>query len=89
VDDDDTVRVPLNPSGLTRYADVAFPPKIRHKLELLVHIPEEARERSYMGWAAQFEGEEEVGRVTWRFASAEELQRRATHLEEHAGKPIG
>jgi hypothetical protein len=88
-DDDGTVRVPLNPAGITRYADVAFPPKIRHHLELLVHIPKEARERSYTGWAAQFEGDEELGRVTWRFASAEELKRRAMHLEEHAGKPIG
>jgi len=88
VDDDGTVRVPLNSTGITRYPDVAFPPKIRHKLELLVHIPLEARERSYMGWAAQFEGDEELGRVTWRFASAEELKRRDRHLEEHAGKPI-
>jgi serine protease len=88
-DDDGTVRVPLNPSGTTRYADVPFPPKIRHKLELLVHIPKEARERSYTGWAAQFEGDQELGRVTWRFASAEELKPRAKHLEEHAGKPIG
>jgi len=87
--DDRSVRVPLNPSGINRFRDAAFPPKVRHELELLVHIPKEARERSYLGWAAQFEGEEEVGRVTWRFASAEELKWRDKHLKEFAGKPIG
>jgi hypothetical protein len=81
--------VPLNPSGITRYPDVAFPPKIRHEFELWVYIPEHARGRSYQGWAAQFEGDEELGRVTWRFTSADELARRKEHLDQHAGDPIG
>jgi hypothetical protein len=61
--------------------------KIRHQLELGVHIPEDARTHSHMGWAAQFEGDEELGRVTWRFASAEELEQRNTYLKEFAGDP--
>jgi serine protease len=87
IDGDSTVGIPLNPSGVTRFPDVAFPPKVRHQLELRVHIPEEARHRSFTGWAAQFEGDEELGRVTWRFASAEDLERRDRHLEQHAGAP--
>jgi serine protease len=88
VEADDTVGVPLNPSGVTRYPDVAFPSKIRHELELRVHIPEDARGQSYLVWAAQFEGDEELGRVTWRFTSADELARRKEYLGAFAGDPI-
>ncbi|MEO9781760.1 MAG: S8 family peptidase [Sedimentitalea sp.] len=84
---DGSVGVPLNPAGITRFRDFGFPPKIRHELELRVSIPEEQRDRSYLGWAAQFEGEEELGRVTWSFASAEELKKRDAHLKQFAGKP--
>ncbi len=82
-----TVSVPLNPTGMTRFRDAELPPKVRHELELVVHIPKDQRDRSYLGWAAQFEGEEELGRVTWRFASAKELEKRDQHLEKFARKP--
>lgn len=81
--------LPLNPAGVTRFPDVALPPKIRHALQLRVHIPEQATGQSYLGWAAQFEGDEELGRVTWRFASKEEIALRDEHLKKHAGKQIG
>lgn len=81
--------LPLNPSGVTRFPDVAMPPKIRHALQLCVQIPPEATAQSYLGWAAQFEVNEELGRVTWRFASKEEIARRDEHLKKHAGKPVG
>lgn len=86
---DGSLLLPLNPAGVTRFPDVAMPPKIRHALQLQVHIPKDAIDRSCMGWAAQFEGKEELGRVTWRFASKEEIARRDRHLKEHAGKPLG
>lgn len=81
--------LPLNPAGVTRFPDVALPPKIRHALQLRVHIPDEATAQSYLGWAAQFEGDEELGRVTWRFASKDEIARRDEYLKKHAGKPVG
>jgi hypothetical protein len=54
-----------------------------------VLIPDDVRDRSYVGSAAQFEGDQELGRVTWRFASAKELARRDAHLEAFAGQPAG
>lgn len=79
-----TVVVPLNPHGRTRFRDVVMPAKVRHELELLVSIPKNARGESYLGWAAQFEGEQELGRVTWRFTSAEEIKKRDAHLKKFA-----
>lgn len=86
LDHDARIGVPLNPSGRTRFPDVALRPRSRHELELRVLIPEQERHSSYLGWAAQFEDDDELGRVTWRFASAEELKLREAHLREHAAK---
>ena len=83
------LHVPVNPHGRTRFQDFGIPPKARHKLQMLVSIPKAARDRSYLGWASQYEKDEELGRVTWRFTSAKELKKRDEHLKEFAGKPIG
>lgn len=87
--EDGALLVPVNPAGVSRFPDVAMPPKMRHALQLRVDIPKEARDRSYLGWAAQFEGDEELGRVTWRFTSEDEIASRDRHLKKHAGRPIG
>lgn len=79
-----TALIPLNPHGRTRFRDMVMPAKVRHELEILVSIPEQARNGSYVGWAAQFEGEQELGRLTWRFTSARELEKRDAHLKEFA-----
>ncbi|MEO1139015.1 MAG: S8 family peptidase [Pseudomonadota bacterium] len=79
--------VKLNPTGRTRFPDVAIPAKARHQMELRVDIPKQERDRSFTGWAVQFEGKEELGRVTWRFASENELARRDEHFKAFAGKP--
>ncbi|VAW82343.1 hypothetical protein MNBD_GAMMA12-951 [hydrothermal vent metagenome] len=76
-----TVLVPLNLYGRTRFCDVTLPAKGRYKLELLVSIPKEARNHSYLGWAAQFEEEQELGRVTWQFASEDVFEKRDAHLK--------
>ena len=76
-----TVLVPLNPHGRTRFCDVMMPAKVRYELELLISIPKETRNHSYLGWAAQLEEEQELGRVTWQFASDDVFEKRDAHLK--------
>ena len=76
-----TVLVPLNPHGRTKFSDVMMPVKIRYELELMISIPKKARNHSYLGWAAQLEGEQELGRVTWQFASDDVFEKRDAHLK--------
>ncbi len=59
-------RLPLNPHGQLRMRDTGFPAKSRSKLRLLVKIPEKLRNYPYQVYAAQFYGDEELGRVTWQ-----------------------
>jgi hypothetical protein len=63
------VYVPVNPSGRTRFEQVAFPAKARIPMRLLVHIPKELRKFEFDIFARQMYEEEEVGRVTWRLAT--------------------
>lgn len=79
--------MPINPHGCTRFADMKMPVKARFAMELLVHVPGEHRNEAYLAHAAQYEGEEEVGRVTWRLTPEAELKQRDKWLKEQvAGK---
>lgn len=62
------VHVPVNPSGRTIFADVAFPAKARIPVRLLVNVPKELRKYEFEIFARQLYENEEVGRVTWRLA---------------------
>jgi serine protease len=62
------VLVPVNPSGRTTFAEVAFPAQIRIPMRLLVNVPKELREQEFEIFARQLYENEEVGRVTWRLA---------------------
>jgi hypothetical protein len=59
-------RVPLKPYGRMTFREALFPARSRNRLRLLVHIPEELREKEYEVFVRQLFKEEEVGRVTWR-----------------------
>ena len=85
------VDLPLNAQGRTRFRDLSLPSRARLNLELRVSIPEAARHTSYIGWVSQFQGDEELGRVTWRFTSAGELQSRDKRLSMLSGvqPPVG
>jgi serine protease len=61
-------RLPINPHGLNRFAEVLFPVKLRAEMTLLVDIPAELRENAYEVFIRQLYQEEEVGRITWRLA---------------------
>lgn len=58
--------VPVNPHGTMLFGDVIFPAKSRTELRLLVHLPEEHRERIYRVAVRQLWKRQEVGRVTWQ-----------------------
>ncbi len=83
---DQTIRVPLNPHGVTRLRDISMPAKSRVEMALLVHIPKERRQNAYLAHAAQFEGEEELGRVTWQLTPKPWLKKRREWLEGLAKK---
>jgi len=59
-------RVPVNPHGEFELDEILFPAKSRAQLNLLVHIPEEARKNQYEVFVRQLYKGEELGRVTWR-----------------------
>jgi serine protease len=61
-------RVPVNASGRSKSRKLTFPARSRTQLRLLVHIPKQARERSYELYVRQLHDGEEVGRVTWHLA---------------------
>jgi hypothetical protein len=57
----------LPPAGRYRLGPAAIPAKARIRMRLLADIPEEYRKNAFQVYARQlFDGEEEVGRVTWR-----------------------
>lgn len=58
-------QVALNPHGRSDLGRGLFPADVRHKLELLVTIPEECRNNEYQVAIRQLHKDEEVGRVTW------------------------
>jgi hypothetical protein len=68
--------LPANPFGRFALGESVFPAKSTNPMRLLVHVPEEARDRPFEVFARQlFEGQE-VGRVTWRLARQEKKRRR-------------
>ena len=79
------VDLPLNAQGRTSFGNMDLPSKARLNLEVRVSIPEAARQCSYIGWVSQFEGDEELGRVTWRFTCAAELEKRDDRLSKISG----
>jgi len=58
----------LRPSGRHRLPSLLLPAKSRHRLRLLVSIPEALRKHSYQVAVRQIWEKEEVGRVTWLLA---------------------
>jgi hypothetical protein len=77
-DDEDrkASRLAVNAQGRTRFRPAVLPRRLQAPCRLLVSIPEETRDRSYIVWARQlFEGRE-VGRVTWQLTPEDELKRR-------------
>ena len=62
------VRLRLRPSGRHALPLMALPAKSRHRLRLLVSVPEKLRERRYQVAARQLYEGEELGRVTWVLA---------------------
>jgi serine protease len=68
--------LPVNPFGRFRLGEIVFPAKSANPMRLLVHIPENYRDRPYEVFARQlFEGQE-VGRVTWRLARPEKREKK-------------
>lgn len=61
-------RVVVNPHGHFDLGQAHFPAEVRHKLALLVAIPEKFRNNAYDVAIRQLYKDEEVGRVTWRLA---------------------
>lgn len=59
-----TVQIPINPHGRTRFGEVLFPAKSRASLRILVHLPPKNRKETYTIVARQLWEMEEVGRVT-------------------------
>ena len=67
-------RVALNPHGRSHLGRALFPADVRHKLQLLVAIPEESRENAYEVAVRQLHEGAEVGRVTWVIAPERKKQ---------------
>lgn len=64
----------LNPQGRNRFRDALFPREMQAPARLLVHIPEEARDRSYVVAVRQLYRGREVGRVTRQLMPEKELE---------------
>ena len=60
--------IPVNPRGKRLLAEAIFPAKSRAAMRLLVHIPEDSRDKEYEVSVRQLWERQEVGRVTWRLA---------------------
>lgn len=60
------VRVPIKPSGVTRFPEAPLPAKVKNPFRLLVTLPGSARGKEFELFARQLYKREEVGRVTWR-----------------------
>jgi hypothetical protein len=71
-------RVALNPHGRFDLGTALFPADVRHKLALLVAIPEEFRNNVYEVAIRQLHKDEEVGRVTWRLSPSGTKRRPAS-----------
>jgi serine protease len=67
-----TARVPLNPHGRSDLGHAFFTAGVRHRLELLVAIPERQRDREFDVVVRQLHEGAEVGRVTWRLSRPNE-----------------
>lgn len=65
--------VRMNPQGRNRFRDSLFPREMQAPARLLVHIPEESRERSYVVAARQLYKGREVGRITRQLVPEKEL----------------
>jgi len=63
-----TALVPVSPHGCRRFDEALFPARSRAALRLHVRIPKDARRNAYEVYVRQLYREQEVGRVTWRFA---------------------
>lgn len=85
---DDWVRLPVNPSGKRRFPAIRLKPETVADLRLLVHVPEDEREREYEVAARQLHDDEEVGRVTWRLVSPERIEERRAELERTAADDV-
>ena len=60
--------IPINQYGYTQFGSVLFPAKSRTAMRLLIHIPKEYRDGTYQVLVKQLWNQEEIGRVTWKFA---------------------
>ncbi|HSK77842.1 MAG TPA: S8 family peptidase [Thermoanaerobaculia bacterium] len=61
-----SVLLPIKAAGRQRLGTLLFPARSRHRLRLLVQIPEKLREREFEVAVRQLYRDQEVGRVTWR-----------------------
>jgi len=63
-----TMRIRLRPSGLQALPWLTLAAKARHRLRLLVAVPEKLRKHRYQVAVRQVWEEQEMGRVTWVLA---------------------
>ncbi|MEE2730561.1 MAG: S8 family serine peptidase [Pseudomonadota bacterium] len=74
--------LPVKQNGRLRLPEIAYPAKIRNRMRLLVHLPEQEHDAHYDVAVRQLSEGEEVGRVTWR------LQAKVDRNTQHWGFQI-